>query len=286
MSRVLRAIKKKFTKGGRQEKSKSRMDGMSTQSTTSGHLTTDEPSARLDSDRHLSGGDSGCFDIGDRDSQPFRQEDQSHRSVSTSFGCERVSLVYTESTVSPSASAVFSRTYSSNTSYTTSQRSETQTEPPHSQTDLLRPYAGLVSPQAAKMSCPVLSSLDSQTSSRQSDLSISDMFPESALNTPIGALRRSRERMALWLNIEQIAVDGNLTPDYMGLAELLGFEAIEIQNFYEKNPTHDLFIKWGRAPEKQPFLWKLLECLEKLGRQDVLQECQGLICESPLLLFL
>lgn len=272
MSKVLRAIKKKFTKGGRQEKSKSRMDGMSTQSTTSGHLTTDEPSARLDSDRHLSGGDSGVFVF--RDSQLFRQEDQSH-----------TSLVYTESTVSPSASVVYS-TYSSTTSYTTSQRSETQTEPPHSQTDLLRPYAGLVSPQAAKMSCPVLSSLDSQTSSRQSDLSISEMFPESALNTPIGALRRSRERMALWLNIEQIAVDGNLTPDYMGLAELLGFEAIEIQNFYEKNPTHDLFIKWGRAPEKQPFLWKLLECLEKLGRQDVLQECQGLICESPLLLFL
>lgn len=107
-----------------------------------------------------------------------------------------------------------------------------------------------------------------------------ELFPESALNTPIGALRKSRKRLSLMLNIEQIIPDGEtLPPDYTGLAEMLGFDTIEIQNFWEQNPCSTLFTEWARCPQKNPFLWKLVECLEALHRHDVLQECCGLICK-------
>lgn len=106
------------------------------------------------------------------------------------------------------------------------------------------------------------------------------MFPKSALDTPIGTLRKSRKRICLMLNIEQDPIESHLTPDYRGLAELLDFDSLEIQNLYAGNPTEDLLRQWARSPGKKPFLWNLICHLQTLGRQEVLEDCCGLILED------
>ncbi|XP_076436989.1 uncharacterized protein LOC143276387 isoform X2 [Babylonia areolata] len=111
-----------------------------------------------------------------------------------------------------------------------------------------------------------------------------EMFPQTALQTPIAALRKSRKRLCLMLNIEQIPVDSEWSPDYMGLADMLGFDAVEIQNFWVQNPTETLLTEWARSRGDPrllpPVLDTLLQCLERLGRRDVLMECHGLILED------
>ena len=78
-------------------------------------------------------------------------------------------------------------------------------------------------------------------------------------------------------------METDYTPDYRGLAEMLGFDTIEIQNLWERNPSDTLFIEWGRCRDStllSPILGTLVDCLEKLGRRDVLEDCRGLICKT------
>ena len=77
-------------------------------------------------------------------------------------------------------------------------------------------------------------------------------------------------------------VDTEFSPDYRGLADMLGFEAIQIQNFWERNPSDTLFMEWARCQDStllSPVLGTLVDCLERLGRRDVLEDCRGLICK-------
>ncbi|KAL8559296.1 hypothetical protein ACOMHN_059987 [Nucella lapillus] len=109
-------------------------------------------------------------------------------------------------------------------------------------------------------------------------------FPPTVLDTPIGALRKSKRRLCLMLNIEMMYRDDTgLCADFRGLAELVGFEALEIDNFWERNPSDTLFLEWARCRDSrlQPaVLSSLVSCLLLLDRKDVLEDCQGLILED------
>lgn len=110
-----------------------------------------------------------------------------------------------------------------------------------------------------------------------------EMFPQSVLGTPIGALRKSRHRLCLMLNIEQVKLVNDRCPDYRGLADMVGFDTIEIANFWERNPSDTLFMEWTRCRDNRllaPYLGTLVDCLEKLERQDILEECRGLCLED------
>lgn len=133
--------------------------------------------------------------------------------------------------------------------------------------------------------CPVSASVVCQAQSMPASGTASgvvcEMFPQSALSTPVGALRKSRNRLCLMLNIPQDPVENHLPPDYTGLAELLDFDVIEIENFgLQRSPAEDLIRTWARCQEKKPFLWNLIGHLQTLGREDILEDCCGLILED------
>jgi hypothetical protein len=84
----------------------------------------------------------------------------------------------------------------------------------------------------------------------------------------------------LFIHHFQLKMVGDRTPDYRGLADLLGFEAIEVMNFWERNPSDTLFFSWATCKDghlRPAVLRTLVECLEQLERTDILEECRGLI---------
>ncbi|XP_076455565.1 uncharacterized protein LOC143290148 isoform X2 [Babylonia areolata] len=113
---------------------------------------------------------------------------------------------------------------------------------------------------------------------------VSEMYPQPVLSTPIGALRKSRHRLCLYLNVEMMVLsEDGLLPDYRGLAELVGFDTLEIANFWERNHMDSLLVEWARCRDgrlRPAVLGSLVTCLVLLGRYDVLEECRGLILED------
>ncbi|XP_025080654.1 myeloid differentiation primary response protein MyD88-like isoform X2 [Pomacea canaliculata] len=91
----------------------------------------------------------------------------------------------------------------------------------------------------------------------------------------------SRKKMAMYLNLEAEPLESGYLPDYNGLAELIGFEYIEIQNFArDKNPTCAVLHEWGNRPLLQPTLGKLIKYLIQLERHDVLNDCKAIFRED------
>lgn len=91
------------------------------------------------------------------------------------------------------------------------------------------------------------------------------------------ALRFScRRQLGMFLNLTASQpLHNGLLPDYTGLAELIGFEYIEICNFArDRDPTNCLLNEWGNKPEMKPTLGNLVNYLKTLERSDILGDCK------------
>ncbi|KAK3106601.1 hypothetical protein FSP39_023319 [Pinctada imbricata] len=107
-------------------------------------------------------------------------------------------------------------------------------------------------------------------------------LPDRFMHISLDALNHSaRRKIALHMNLESdVPSDRNhLVSDYNGLAELIGFQYLEIKNFErQKSPTEELLKEWCTRPDlEEPTLGKLWDFLVQLGRVDVLEECQQMI---------
>ncbi|XP_050404839.1 myeloid differentiation primary response protein MyD88 [Patella vulgata] len=91
-----------------------------------------------------------------------------------------------------------------------------------------------------------------------------------------------RTRFSLYLNPESTSEsDTGIVGDYRGLAELVGFEYIEIKNFaLKKNPTLELLDEWTGRADLEPTVGKLVEYLTKMERKDILSDLYARIVES------
>ncbi|CAG2247957.1 MYD88 [Mytilus edulis] len=101
---------------------------------------------------------------------------------------------------------------------------------------------------------------------------------------PLDALRRSsRSKIALYLDDQSDIIDeecGYVT-DWNGLAELIGFTALEMRKFgRQKSPTQDLLVDWEITPALNPTLGNLWKYLIELGRLDVLQDCRSFVIKD------
>ncbi|KFM80498.1 Myeloid differentiation primary response protein MyD88, partial [Stegodyphus mimosarum] len=99
--------------------------------------------------------------------------------------------------------------------------------------------------------------------------------------TPITALSlRTRMKIALFLNPPRELLSHEKVPgDYRGLAELMQFAYIEIQNFgtYQE-PTMKLLDTWGKR--QGATFGKLMELLQELQRYDLLAQVVPLLEED------
>ena len=106
-------------------------------------------------------------------------------------------------------------------------------------------------------------------------------LPDHYRNISLDALNMSaRRKLAMHLNLQVDIVNdrNNLAGDYSGLAELIGFQFLEIKNFErQKSPTDELLTEWCTRSDLDPTLGKLWDYLVQLGRVDVLEECHQLI---------
>ena len=103
-------------------------------------------------------------------------------------------------------------------------------------------------------------------------------LPKKFYNLPITALRISVRRViALYLNDLSDVVDDETghVNDYNGLAELVGFEYLEIKHFArQKSPTEELFERWEDMTHLEPCIGKLWEYLKEMGRFDIMKDCR------------
>ncbi|XP_041371852.1 myeloid differentiation primary response protein MyD88-like [Gigantopelta aegis] len=111
--------------------------------------------------------------------------------------------------------------------------------------------------------------------------SMADYLPTKYREVPLSALRFSaRNKMSQYLNLTGRLPNENssLTPDYNGLAELVGFDYLQQQNFaLDGNPTIKLLNEWTQTPNLSPTVGKLVDHLVCLGRDDVLTDCKHII---------
>lgn len=95
---------------------------------------------------------------------------------------------------------------------------------------------------------------------------------------PLTALRISvRKVTALYLDdpSEVVDEDSGLVNDYNGLAELIGFNYLEIKSFSrQKSPTKEVLEEWESREHLEPTIGKLWSYLTYLGRFDVMKDCR------------
>nr|AIZ97751.1 MYD88 [Cyclina sinensis] len=104
---------------------------------------------------------------------------------------------------------------------------------------------------------------------------------------PLEALNAScRRQIALHLNLEGTMNEDNIINDYRGLAELVGFNYLEIKNFERNNsPTEQLLSDWTTRTDLSPTVGTLWKNLLSLERVDVLTDSKKYIerdCEKYL----
>ncbi|RUS86527.1 hypothetical protein EGW08_005719 [Elysia chlorotica] len=99
-------------------------------------------------------------------------------------------------------------------------------------------------------------------------------------NVPLHALRYSAtRRIGMCLNQKQV-MHNDIVPDFGGLAELVGFDGVEIKNFERvDNPGKAVLDEWMKRPELDPTIGHLVKLLAVLGREDILTDCQDMIGE-------
>ncbi|GFN94619.1 myeloid differentiation primary response protein myd88 [Plakobranchus ocellatus] len=104
---------------------------------------------------------------------------------------------------------------------------------------------------------------------------------EKYYSVPLHALRYSAtRRIGMFLNLKQVMTD-DIIPDFGGLAELVGFDGLEIKNFEnESNPGKAVLDEWMRRNDLDPTLGHLCRLLAQLGREDILTECKDLIAKE------
>uniref|UniRef100_A0A8C4QWF3 Myeloid differentiation primary response protein MyD88 n=1 Tax=Eptatretus burgeri TaxID=7764 RepID=A0A8C4QWF3_EPTBU len=97
-------------------------------------------------------------------------------------------------------------------------------------------------------------------------------------NVPLCALNMSvRKRLALYLNPPAVGA----AKDWTGLAELMGFEFLEIRNWERhQSPTEAVMEAWGRREHSKATVGRLLELLHELGREDAITDVGPLIDED------
>ena len=101
------------------------------------------------------------------------------------------------------------------------------------------------------------------------------VLPKTYENVHLQALRfSSRRQLALYLNLEGTIVDSvGILNDFHGLAELIGFEYLEIRNFAnQKSPTEELLEKWTETEHLRPTVGALWQHLVTLERVDILTD--------------
>lgn len=97
---------------------------------------------------------------------------------------------------------------------------------------------------------------------------------------PLEALNAScRRHIALHMNLEgTLNEDIDMVTDYRGLAELVGFNYLEIKNFErERSPTEQLLADWTLRADLSPTVGELWKHLRTLERIDVLTDSKKLI---------
>ena len=93
---------------------------------------------------------------------------------------------------------------------------------------------------------------------------------------PVQALNiSSRRRLEMYLNIpSQIPNSQNMPPDWTGLAELMEFEYLEIQNFErERSPTLGVLAAYSNKEGSS--VGALLDLIKNLERNDIIMDCFG-----------
>jgi len=97
-------------------------------------------------------------------------------------------------------------------------------------------------------------------------------LPEKYEKIPLCGLNSSaRRRMAMHLNLDGTLNDSDLMNNYKGLAELIGFEWKEIENFdRQKSPTEEMLAEWTQRLDPEPTVGNLWNFLQELERFDVL----------------
>ncbi|CAL1530784.1 unnamed protein product [Lymnaea stagnalis] len=97
-------------------------------------------------------------------------------------------------------------------------------------------------------------------------------------DVPLHALRYTvSKQMSLHLDQDAVIHDG-IIPNFGGLAELIGFSGLEISAFERaESPTQKLLSEWKFQPHLKPTVGRLIEFLAKLGREDVLTDCNNKI---------
>ena len=106
-------------------------------------------------------------------------------------------------------------------------------------------------------------------------------------NIPLYALRTTaRTKISLYLDntSDIIDEDTGYVTDWNGLAELIGFNNLELKKFgRQKSPTKDLLDDWESAPQclnYSPTLGNLWKILIELGRIDVIQDCRNIVIKD------
>ena len=117
------------------------------------------------------------------------------------------------------------------------------------------------------------------------------ILPPKFKDLPLKALRSTaRNKMGQYLNLEGTVViclddegqEIDVSTNYNGLAELAGFDYLEIRNLARhRNPTEELLDQWTSRDGYNDnatvgYLWRYLRLME---RDDVLKDCRRVICE-------
>ena len=120
------------------------------------------------------------------------------------------------------------------------------------------------------------------------------ILPPEYRGLPLKALRpTARNKIGQYLNLEGTVViclddegqEIDVSTNYNGLAELAGFDYLEIRNLARhRNPTEELLDSWtNREGYKDNatvgYLWKYLRLME---REDVLKDCRRVMCKLQL----
>lgn len=100
-------------------------------------------------------------------------------------------------------------------------------------------------------------------------------FLESSQATaPLACLRPTfKRRLAMYLNKEIVVIPDTLCPDWSGLAELIGFDGIEISDITRKeNPGREVIERWLDNHSLNPTVGNLVTHLGRLARMDILTD--------------
>lgn len=113
------------------------------------------------------------------------------------------------------------------------------------------------------------------------------VLPKEYQNFPLKALRpTARNKISQYLNLEGTVVvclddDGreiDVSTNYNGLAELAGFDYLEIRNLaLQKNPTIELLDSWTNKESYNATVGYMWRYLQQMEREDILKDCRRVI---------